>query len=50
MEEEIVANGTSKLFEMVFPPMLNEAKSLGLDVDATPFKELSERRDVNMKR
>ncbi|GLJ57339.1 hypothetical protein SUGI_1317060 [Cryptomeria japonica] len=49
MMEEIQANGTSKEFEMVFPPMLNEAKTLGLDVDATLFKEISKRRDVNMK-
>nr|AOG18234.1 diterpene synthase [Taiwania cryptomerioides] len=49
MMEEILGNGTSKAFETVFPPMLNEAKSLGLDVDAALFKQISERRDVNMK-
>ncbi|GLJ57338.1 hypothetical protein SUGI_1317050 [Cryptomeria japonica] len=50
MMEEIQANGTSKVFEMVFPPLLSEAKSLGLDVDVTLFKEINERRVENLQR
>ncbi|XP_057823165.1 bifunctional levopimaradiene synthase, chloroplastic isoform X2 [Cryptomeria japonica] len=49
MMEETPANGTSKVFEMVFHALLNESKSLGLDVDQDDFKQISERREANIK-
>ncbi|KAH9306411.1 hypothetical protein KI387_010815 [Taxus chinensis] len=50
MGKEVLANKTSKVFEMVFPAMLKEAKSLGLDVDVTLFKPINEKRDAHLKK
>nr|AOG18233.1 diterpene synthase [Taiwania cryptomerioides] len=49
MMEEVQANGMSTVFEMVFHAMLNESKSLGLDIGADDFKQIIERMDANMK-
>ncbi|KAH9306412.1 hypothetical protein KI387_010816 [Taxus chinensis] len=50
MVKEVLADKTSKVFEMVFPTMLKEAKSLGLDVDLSFFKRINEKRDVHLKK
>nr|QWV53995.1 kaurene synthase-like 4 [Chamaecyparis formosensis] len=48
MMEETQGDGTSKMFEMVFTEMLNESKSLGLDVNEDDFNKISGRREANM--
>nr|WJJ50355.1 diterpene synthase 1 [Cephalotaxus harringtonia] len=50
MMKEVLANQTSKVFQMVFPAMLKDAKKLGLDLDVTIFKQISEMRDAHLKR